>query len=211
MVYAYTAELQALHPEKSTSLPAEGAIPAFTLISGHHDCSTEKTQFQSVVNARSHRATRLVAISIVAFMAATGIGIHQRYPTVGVTAMAAESETTAPLQPSAETLIQWGDDDYNRKSYTDAMHWYRQAADLGNAEAQAKIGLLYNSGVGSPDYDQSLIWLRKAADQGTPRAQLALAEAYGPAETLVGRLFYYGRRSLASCLRRFPSSAAPRR
>ena len=49
----------------------------------------------------------------------------------------------------------------------DAEHWYRRAAEQGDAAAQDMLSwLLANEDGRSPDYSESLKWARAAADQG---------------------------------------------
>ena len=53
-----------------------------------------------------------------------------------------------------------------------AVTWYRKAADQGNADAQANLGLMYANGHGVlRDDAQAVAWFRKAADQGFAFAQ----------------------------------------
>lgn len=52
-------------------------------------------------------------------------------------------------------------------------------ANQGNAEAQFKLGFMYNAGKGVPnDDDAAIIWYRKAADQGYAQAQFYLGSMY---------------------------------
>jgi hypothetical protein len=61
------------------------------------------------------------------------------------------------------------------QDYAEALHWYRKAADQGNANAQSAIGYAYYHGLGvSRDNAEALRWYRKAADQGDEYAQRAL-------------------------------------
>lgn len=54
-----------------------------------------------------------------------------------------------------------------------------QAAELGNAEAQLKLGLAYEKGDGIPqDYAKAAAWYRRAACQGNTDAQMKISEAY---------------------------------
>jgi TPR repeat protein len=65
------------------------------------------------------------------------------------------------------------------QDYTQAMTWYREAAEQGNATAEFYLGALYAEGRGaSQDYAQAASWYRKAADQGTPVAQFSLGMLY---------------------------------
>jgi TPR repeat protein len=65
------------------------------------------------------------------------------------------------------------------KDYTQALRWYRKAADKGDARAQSDIGWLYENGFGVPgDYSEAMTWYRKAADQGFPAAEVNLGRLY---------------------------------
>ena len=51
----------------------------------------------------------------------------------------------------------------------------RLAAEQGDASAQFRLGLLYDTGEGVPqDYQEAVKWYRLAAEQGNARAQGAL-------------------------------------
>ena len=53
------------------------------------------------------------------------------------------------------------------KDYPEAAKWFRKSANQGFAEAQHKLGVLYDGGKGLPqDYSEAAKWYRKAADQG---------------------------------------------
>jgi TPR repeat protein len=59
-----------------------------------------------------------------------------------------------------------------KQDRTQAIVWYRRAADQGNSDAQYNLGFLYENGQGvSQDYEQAEHWYRKAADQGNSSAQ----------------------------------------
>lgn len=60
-----------------------------------------------------------------------------------------------------------------------ALKLYQQAAKLGYAPAQHKLGVFYFFGKGTPrDYAQAAKWHRKAADQGDAHAQYDLGLLY---------------------------------
>lgn len=61
----------------------------------------------------------------------------------------------------------------------EAVNFFRQAADAGNADAQSHLGFLYSRGIGIPqDMQEAVKWWRKAADQGDARAQCSLGLSY---------------------------------
>jgi TPR repeat protein len=62
---------------------------------------------------------------------------------------------------------------------SEAVTWYRKAANQGNAKAQYDLAFMYHEGKGVPqDYIAALDWCRKAADQGYAKAQDALGSVY---------------------------------
>lgn len=62
---------------------------------------------------------------------------------------------------------------------TEAVRWYRIAAEKGNSKAQSLIGTAYHRGIGSAVDDvQATEWLSKAADQMDPLAQFQLGEGF---------------------------------
>jgi TPR repeat protein len=53
------------------------------------------------------------------------------------------------------------------KDYSEAVRWYRTAAEKGEAKAQANLGLMYQDGAGVPlDLVQAYKWFTLSADQG---------------------------------------------
>ena len=65
------------------------------------------------------------------------------------------------------------------KDYGKAAHWFRLAANQGNARAQYSLGLLYYKGQGVPkDHGKGAHWFRLAANQGNARAQFNLGLLY---------------------------------
>ena len=60
-----------------------------------------------------------------------------------------------------------------------AAHWYRLAADQGDADARFKLALMYEDGQGvAQDYAEAVRWYRLAADQGYASAQNNLGVMY---------------------------------
>jgi len=61
----------------------------------------------------------------------------------------------------------------------EAATLFRKAADQGLPEAQYRLGVMYESGVGvTQDFKQSVFWYRNAADQGNAGAQFELGVMY---------------------------------
>ena len=62
---------------------------------------------------------------------------------------------------------------------TEAVRWYRIAAEKGFSKAQSLLGTAYHRGIGvSIDDSQATQWLLKAADQMDPLAQFQLGEGF---------------------------------
>jgi uncharacterized protein len=62
---------------------------------------------------------------------------------------------------------------------TEAVAWFRKAADQGDAVAQFLLGNQYASGKGVPqDYREAMIWFQRAAEQGHSVAKLYLGVMY---------------------------------
>lgn len=65
------------------------------------------------------------------------------------------------------------------QDYSEAVRWYRKAAEQGNADSQNNLALMYEHGQGGPqDYVAAVAWYRKAADQGNAAAQHNLGHMY---------------------------------
>ncbi len=65
------------------------------------------------------------------------------------------------------------------QDHSEAVRWYRLAADQGHDRAQCCLGHMYDSGKGVPqDYSEAVRWYRLAADQGHDEAQCSLGEMY---------------------------------
>ena len=68
---------------------------------------------------------------------------------------------------------------YNTGNYSEAVKWYRKAAEQGFALAQCFLGVCYEKGQGVPqNYTEAVKWYRKAAEQGNARAQNNLGVCY---------------------------------
>ena len=66
------------------------------------------------------------------------------------------------------------------QDYTEAMKWYRLAAEQGNAVGQYNLGLMYRKGEGVPQDDAEAVkWYSLAAEQGYYKAQHNLAAVQG--------------------------------
>ena len=66
------------------------------------------------------------------------------------------------------------------KNDAEAVKWYRQAAEQGDAMAQGMLGLMYMHGEGVAQNDEEAVrWMFKATEQGDAMAQYHLGTMYG--------------------------------
>jgi len=85
---------------------------------------------------------------------------------------------SSPLVPPREALEK-GIEAERRRQFTEALEWFRKAADQGDAEGRVRVGNMYRMGLGvQQDYAEALRFYRMAADQGNPNAQNNLAFMY---------------------------------
>ena len=83
------------------------------------------------------------------------------------------------VDANVEALLRQADTYYNSGQYSKALSLYKQAADKGNAKAQANLGICYYYGLAvTIDYEQAVSWLREAALQGKANAQTTLGACY---------------------------------
>ena len=68
---------------------------------------------------------------------------------------------------------------YKRGDYATALRELRPLAERGDADAQSRLGFMYDNGQGVPkDSAEAVRWLRRAAEQGFPKAQFDLGVSY---------------------------------
>ena len=75
--------------------------------------------------------------------------------------------------------LEKGNDFMRLQDYAEAMHWYRKAAEQGNAIAQFNLGVMYSNGEGvRQDQTEAAKWYRLAAAQGNVSALCNLGVMY---------------------------------
>src|SRR5664279_5226523 len=80
---------------------------------------------------------------------------------------------------AASAGLSEGLDALRANDYATAAKELRPVAERGDAEAQYRIGLMYEYGKGYPqDKAQGIVWFRKAADQNHASAQTELGIIY---------------------------------
>ncbi|MFZ3581887.1 tetratricopeptide repeat protein [Loktanella sp. DJP18] len=66
---------------------------------------------------------------------------------------------------------------------TEAVRWYRLAAEQGEPAAQSNLGVMYSTGEGVPENDAEAVrWYRLAAEKGYSIAQGNLGAMYATGE-----------------------------
>jgi len=61
------------------------------------------------------------------------------------------------------------------QDYSQALAWYRKAAEKGDAAGTFHVGAMYATGRGvAKDFDQAVTWYRKAAEMGDPSGMTTL-------------------------------------
>jgi len=96
---------------------------------------------------------------------------HRAVTLLAICAILCCDVAVAGLPEGYEALI--------RKDYAAAIKEYRPLAERGNAEAQYRIGRMYEFGQGYPqDKAQGIAWIRKAAAQNHADAQQELGFIY---------------------------------
>lgn len=88
--------------------------------------------------------------------------------------------------PQTPAKTDKGDAEFNKglaadkaKNYTEAMKWYRQAADKGSTGALHNIGSLYYNGLGVPqNLKEAFNWYKKGADLGSTITMHSVAVMY---------------------------------
>ncbi len=94
----------------------------------------------------------------------------------------AGSQLTSPdsTQFDTDAVLKAGHELFKKKDYKGGMTLYLKAAEQGNAEAQACIGVLYESGIGgvTKNYQEAMRWFLKAAEKGNAMAQSIIGGNY---------------------------------
>jgi TPR repeat protein len=99
-------------------------------------------------------------------------------PRIPIAAMLLVAAALLPSVPARAGMDE-GLAAVRKNDFAVAARELRPLAEKGNAEAQYRVGLMYEFGKGFPvDKPQAVSWLRKSADQGHANAQTELAVIY---------------------------------
>ena len=95
------------------------------------------------------------------------------------TASSQPQQTSTVSSSQLEAWYNTGNQYLNDKNYSEALSYFRQAANYNYAPAQDKIGWMYQNGWGVPQsYTQAVEWFRKAANQGNIEALASMGLMY---------------------------------
>src|SRR6202000_2205602 len=90
-------------------------------------------------------------------------------------------QKSAGAQKTADVsmAIAKGNEAVNKLDYPEALTWYKQAANLGSADAMCQVGLFFETGeAGEKDVPQALRWYQQAADKNNAHGMAMLAAMY---------------------------------
>lgn len=125
----------------------------------------------------------VVYLAVVAFLA---VGLPLRAQQIEVTHTPIEKLTARAEAGEPEAEFELGSRYYSGKGvirdFSEAVKWFRRAADQNFAKAQYNLGFCYSKGEGvKKDDGEALKWYRKAADQNLAIAQTKLGFCYARA------------------------------
>jgi uncharacterized protein len=135
----------------------------------------------------SMRVLLMVASLIALALAGTGDAFAQKTKTKGQTPPATQQQGNSldPNDPDdLEYILDEGDaayfaDEGETPDYQKAFEMYSLAAEVGDAYAMNRVGLMYDRGeFVAQDFGQAFDWYLKAAETGLPAAQSNVGSMY---------------------------------
>ncbi len=79
------------------------------------------------------------------------------------------------VEAQVELATCYAEGDGVEQNYTEAAHWFGEAAKLGDQRGQFSLGVCYANGQGvAQDYEQAVALFREAAEQNNIGAQVSL-------------------------------------
>ena len=76
-------------------------------------------------------------------------------------------------------LLERGENVGVKQNYTEAIKWYKKAAEAGNSRAMNNLGVMYYNGHGvEQDYTEAARWYKKGAEAGNSTAMNNLGLMY---------------------------------
>jgi S1-C subfamily serine protease len=91
----------------------------------------------------------------------------------------APSNSSQQSVGKSHELFKRGEVAFAAKEFSEALRWFRQAADKRHTDAMNKIGIMYAMGQGvEVDYAMAMSWFRQAAQMGNTYAMGNVGELY---------------------------------
>jgi len=111
----------------------------------------------------------LVILAVIIFKIISGIrnNVNTKHRENALLAKAEQGDANAQYELACHCRSKGNSDD--------AIRWYKQSAEIGYAQAQLALGLLYKEGeIIEKNLTQAVDWFKKAADQGLSEAHYEL-------------------------------------
>lgn len=90
-----------------------------------------------------------------------------------------EDKTQFSKKEEIDKMYNKGAEEFDNENYSEAVKWYKKAAELGHAESQFCLGYCYEKEIGVfNDLSESVKWYKKAAEQGYAEAQWRIGMFY---------------------------------
>jgi len=121
-----------------------------------------------------------MSFSLMASAQASGGQIRRNVqrPANKANRMVSPSRNTSRTYTTRE-MFEMGKSFYDKGNYTEALNWYKKAAENGSSDAQSELGFMYMNGEGTPvNKSEGAKWLIKASENGDFLAQRALGFMY---------------------------------
>ena len=113
-------------------------------------------------------ALLLVPTSLASAQSDNAYAAYDRKDVAALTRMAKAGDPVAQYNLG----VMYAQGEGLEQDYTEAVKWYRKAADQGRAEAQYNLGVMYDNGEGvEQDYVQALKWYNLSAASGDENAK----------------------------------------
>ena len=66
-----------------------------------------------------------------------------------------------------------------QQDYSEALKWFKKAAEAGNGKALRNVGRMYHYGNGvDQDKDKAMEWYKRAAEKGETDAMISIGDVY---------------------------------
>ena len=174
---------------RSKDRPANAGAFAAAIFDGNFSATPVKMPPKPQVITPSGKPTEVISaptsprkpLKTILIITGVILALILGYFVISPGVLSTREEPRAELESdlTAEQMYQKGKEYFDKKQYSEAVPWYRKAAEQGYAEAQYWLGMCYYCGAGvTEDKTQAAAWYRKAAEQGYAEAQSWLGGCY---------------------------------